>query len=198
MSTLEIARQYGIHQETAWYFKRKVQLAMSQINGPLEVEILLKPMRLEGDEPRYTFDTSQSRSFSNKKSSKKIKKQKELPMGKEMKITFNKIHFDSSYTKGTVCRIYRTKGRVITTQRISLGFKNITDHRNMELFWYLHNLKRWMIGVHHRISLNHANYYFNEFQYRFERRHRLKTSFPTLLQGMIENSLTTYNSVKAK
>ena len=25
---MEIARQYGIHQETAWFFKRKVQQAM--------------------------------------------------------------------------------------------------------------------------------------------------------------------------
>lgn len=32
MSTCEIGRQYGIHQETAWFFKRKVQKAMQSAN----------------------------------------------------------------------------------------------------------------------------------------------------------------------
>jgi hypothetical protein len=35
MSTLEISRQHGIHQETAWYFKRKVQEAMSALDSDL-------------------------------------------------------------------------------------------------------------------------------------------------------------------
>jgi len=28
MSSCELARQFGVHQETAWFFMRKVQLAM--------------------------------------------------------------------------------------------------------------------------------------------------------------------------
>lgn len=35
MSSCEIARQYGIHQETAWYFRRKVQHAMKAVGSPL-------------------------------------------------------------------------------------------------------------------------------------------------------------------
>lgn len=36
LSTCEIARQYGIHQETAWFFKRKVQQAMgAEVTGKL-------------------------------------------------------------------------------------------------------------------------------------------------------------------
>jgi hypothetical protein len=31
MSSCEISRQYGIHQETAWYFRRKVQRAMQSL-----------------------------------------------------------------------------------------------------------------------------------------------------------------------
>ncbi|MES2627365.1 MAG: IS1595 family transposase [Bacteroidota bacterium] len=43
MSTLEIGRQYDIHQETAWFFKRKVQQAMSNgevilLDGVVEVD----------------------------------------------------------------------------------------------------------------------------------------------------------------
>lgn len=42
MSTLEISGQYGILQETAWYFKHKVQLAMQQsadlLYGQVEID----------------------------------------------------------------------------------------------------------------------------------------------------------------
>ena len=31
MSSCEISRQYRIHQETAWYFRRKVQRAMQSL-----------------------------------------------------------------------------------------------------------------------------------------------------------------------
>jgi hypothetical protein len=35
LSSCEISRQYGIHQETAWYFRRKVQKAMQLSKKPL-------------------------------------------------------------------------------------------------------------------------------------------------------------------
>ena len=43
MSTLEISRQYGILQENAWYFKRKVQAAMqsqqrAKLSGIVQVD----------------------------------------------------------------------------------------------------------------------------------------------------------------
>ena len=31
MSSCELARQFGVHQETAWFFKRKVQKAMQAV-----------------------------------------------------------------------------------------------------------------------------------------------------------------------
>ena len=34
MFTIEIGRQHGIHQETVWYFKKKVQLAMAKLDDP--------------------------------------------------------------------------------------------------------------------------------------------------------------------
>jgi hypothetical protein len=38
MSTCAIAAQYGIHQETAWFFKRKVQEAQSMVGEDILLE----------------------------------------------------------------------------------------------------------------------------------------------------------------
>jgi len=43
ISTCELARQFGVKQSTAWYFKRKVQQAMKPageylLNGIVEVD----------------------------------------------------------------------------------------------------------------------------------------------------------------
>jgi transposase-like protein len=39
-STHEIARQHGIHQETTWFFKRKVQQAMRESMQPLLIGLV--------------------------------------------------------------------------------------------------------------------------------------------------------------
>lgn len=50
MSTLEISRHYGIHQETAWCFKHKVQMAMQQSADLLNVSFEVDETLIGGSE----------------------------------------------------------------------------------------------------------------------------------------------------
>jgi hypothetical protein len=58
MSSCELARQFGVHQETAWFFKRKVQLAMKsceeghQLAENIEVDETFLGGREEGKRGR--------------------------------------------------------------------------------------------------------------------------------------------------
>lgn len=59
-------------------------------------------------------------------------------------------------------------------------------------------LKRWLLGTHQgAVSLNHLDYYLDEFTFRFNRRHSASRGklFFRLLEQAVQIALLTYNAI---
>jgi hypothetical protein len=170
MSTLEISRQYGIHQETAWYFKRKVQYAMnksSQIDFLMDIQIT--PERSDNDVLEKELISVSSRHLHSSSISLKVKKIK---------------------SKGNMMNKSTFSG-------VKLSFNGLKQCESAEYNWYLFNLKKWIGGIHHHISLEHLPSYLEEFNYRFNARARLSRSPGYLIHDMVKSEKVSFSSVKA-
>lgn len=185
ISTMEIARQYGIHQETAWFYKRKVQQAMSSsLAGDYSIEIRMF--------------------LPDKKDDKKGIKSSDLTVKKNQitaaQCVTGMVKSPQNHRLGKIdhnpSEIYSAKRRV--GREIKLEFRHSANGADNELYWYLYNMKNWLVGIHHQVSVFHSCRYFDEFCYRFIHRHRLNKQHLSLIESMVHHCAQSYNSIKAK
>lgn len=66
-----------------------------------------------------------------------------------------------------------------------------------QLHWQIFNLKNWLRGVHHSVSLNHLNDYLAEFYYRFNRRNFTNHNPRNLIKEMINLVWKPYSALMA-
>ncbi len=185
ISTMEIARQYGIHQETAWFYKRKVQEAMSSsLEGdhPIEVRMFIIDKMVEKKDPKF-LDQSERKQRRNCKNSSRAMANNRVELG------------DKGFE-------YSSRGLQFLKRRVGQGMKlefcNQIDKIDNELYWYLHNMKNWIVGIHHQVSIFHSKRYLDEFCYRFVHRHHLEKQHLLLIESMVHHRAQSYNTVKAK
>ena len=194
MSTLEISRQYGIHQETAWFFKRKVQQAMNHLHrgttgsaadGGGSVLEMIRDGRSERVRKRVKLvntgrkpgDAKDARSHRELHTARSITNTS-LPDLKRAMAGMNKQFLEemSHQPQGSIqqkrhgqfCTFYSDKTAPI-------GANN----------WRLFNLKNWLMGTHHRVSEWHSPFYLDEYFYRFNRRKSISASMGQLVETMI-------------
>lgn len=204
MSTMEIARKYEIHQETAWFFKRKIQQAMS----PLSDEKLKD--NIEVDE--FTVGGKEEGKPGRSHGKKKIVQvaiEIEYPEDDESKGPLIKcgsalvIEDYSAKELGRGVEQMVDSEAVITTDEWSAYIKALDDRWHLtfpsdqgknfvKLHWHIFNIKNWLRGIHHKVSSNHIQGYLDEYHYRFNRRNQISSCPRRLMNRMIKKPWLPY------
>jgi len=195
ISTCELARQFGVKQTTAWFFKRKVQQAMKPtglqlLDGTVEVDETAVGGKEKG---------KPGRSHSKKKivqvAVETDTNQKGEPI---IKRAYGKVvdsYSSDSLGGGLLAMV--DKGGTVKTDKWSSYPSAATDYdhqseyseqgTNFELLhWHIFNIKNWIRGTHHHISSDHAQHYMDEFHFRFNRRNQYKSVAITVIKRMME------------
>ena len=190
-SSCEIAREHGICQSTAWFFKRKVQQAMTRLHtrafywkgdGVLRLrsnvnlrEILLEESafglgvcldvydRVNPFTGDYFVEMARFKAFTLKKYNAT------KPMEKH--ITFHRRARGNAWTKGL------------------LPYVNKRDESAQE---FVQGVLSWIKQTHIHVSRKHMFYYLCEFSYRFFKMQEHQKGFPLLIQLMVKHPWLAY------
>ena len=207
MSSCEISRQYGIHQETAWFFKRKVQLAMKSqgfqlLSDNVEVDETViggrelgKPGRSLGRKKRVQVAVEVE--YPQEGIKAQIKRAFAVPI--------------EDFTTGSLKKGINQmvdKQALITTDGWPAYAKAVDQRQHdvlisnagenfQQLHWHIFNLKNWIRGIHHSISLDHLGDYLAEFYYRFNRRNATSGNTENIIDQMLKVNWHPYQKLKA-
>lgn len=204
MSTMEIARQYGIHQETAWFFKRKVQESMKptglhKLTGVVEVDEMAiggldkgAPGRSRGKkklvqvatEIEYETELENPKPFLKRAyailikdySAEELKNALDETVAPEAVVVTDKW---PSYNKAV--------GERLHAPDYSKSGENFPL-----IHWHIFNIKNWIRGIHHKISDKHAQCYLDEYHYRFNRRNSIASCPKLVLNRLIKHPWVPY------
>ena len=203
LSSCEISRQYEIHQETAWFFKRKVQQAMGQAGGSLlktnvevdetviggfekgrpgrshgqkkKVQVAVEVEYPEDDDEPPKMKRAASVTIENY-SAEALKKGLDQMVDEDALVTTDGWR---AYREATSARDHD-----VLPSAMGEAFK--------QLHWYIFNLKNWLRGIHHKVSAKHIKHYLNEFVYRFNRRNYIEQCPLSLLKTMAQSPWLSY------
>lgn len=208
MSSCEIARQHGIHQETAWFFKRKVQTAMSLYDQKLLSKLVEVDEALIGGYEKG----KQGRSKGAKKPVMMALEIGELDpkTGRHKLLRAQTISIDdysSDTLKDAIDKVIDDQAVIITDRwqsypkaigdRAHLGILSEKGSSMPEIHRLIFNLKNWLRGTHHHISKAHLQNYLNEFFFRFNFRNIINSVAKKILNKMVSCGHTPYLSLVA-
>lgn len=208
MSSCELARQFGVHQETAWFFRRKVQEAMKHgkpilLDGNVEADETHigghepgKPGRSKGK--KALVQVAVEVDYSDEKKQKGIMKRAAAHIlrdasGKAIKEVIDRMVDPDA--------VVTTDGWAGYTKALEGRWHDVEDSamgKNFELLhWYIFNLKNWLRGTHHHTSSDHLQSYLDEFNFRFNRRNAVKHAVFETLRNMVKMPKTQYSRLVA-
>lgn len=208
MSSCELARQFGVHQETAWFFRRKVQEAMRHsvptlLDGNVEVDETQvggyeagKPGRSKGKKTLVQIAVEVDYSNPKKPKGTMIRAAAHVlsnASGDAIKAIIDRTVDPNAVvtTDGWAGYVKALKGRWHDVEDSALG-------KNFELLhWYIFNLKNWLRGTHHHASGNHLQSYLDEFNFRFNRRNAANHAVFETLRNMVKMPKTQYSCLVA-
>jgi len=197
-SSCQLARNYGVCQETAWFFKRKVQQAMTRFgtrsfvcakDGVLNLRHgrnLHRKMLLESQINRATRISviSGLNPFTNKSL---------VHFGEAKSIEVFKIN-ELTEIELKLCREEHRMARGDAWQeRMVLDVAKEEDL----VLQYAVKIKSWIKSTHHHVSKRHLFYYCGEFNYRYWRSKEVDLGFFELLQAMVKHPWLRYQKFVA-
>jgi transposase-like protein len=212
ISSVQLAKQVGVTQKTAWFIDHRVRSAMKQNKGQLFGTI-------EADE---TYIGGKVKNMHKNKRSAEIGtggKGKAIVVGMrsrdgEVRATvvnavesatlhpFIKENIKSGSTLYTdEHRAYSGLGYEYVRDIIRHGLKEFSkgdcNTNGIESFWAL--FKRGYHGVYHQMSKKHLHRYVNEFTFRLNRRlHSMQSVFTDVVTGIVDNPQLPYNTLIQK
>ncbi len=209
MSSCELARQFGVHQETAWFFKRKVQLAMKsceeghQLAENVEVDETFLGGREEGKRGRSKGSKSLVLVSVEVDYSDMTRRKAKL---KRCRATV--IENASGESLKQVLEASVEASAVVTTDgwkgylsALTGKWHNVEDSAqgaNFEaLHWHIFNLKNWVRGIHHHVSPDHLQSYLHEFNFRFNNRLKMGQQAIQVLATMATAPKSSYLQLMA-
>lgn len=197
-STCQLARNYRVCQETAWFFKRKVQQAMTRFgtrsfictaDGAIDLRHgrdLQRKMLFESQINRATKISviSALNPFTNKRS---------VHFGEAKSIEVFKLN-ELSEQELKLCRQEHRMARGEAWQERMI----IEDVKEKGLVYrYAAEIKSWIRSTHHHVSKRHLFYYCGEFNYRYWRSKDVDLGFFELLQAMVKHPWLRYQKFVA-
>jgi len=189
-SSTELAKELGIQQKTAWYFRQKVMRTMDQDSELLKDEVMVDEFVVEQEEP-----CKRGRSLGKKKRAFIILEK--TKHNKNGKLHVYAIENYQAETLSVPMEKHIDKNAQVNTDGYSsyATLKNKFIHLTQilsdngkshpQIHIQIMNLKAWIRGIHNHISLKYFQYYLNEFCYRFNNRNRKYTKFTVLLKKII-------------
>ncbi|MEO0334001.1 MAG: IS1595 family transposase [Bacteroidota bacterium] len=201
ISTCELARQFGVHQQTAWYFKRKVQQAMQSEQGDLLTGVVEVDETVVGGKEK----NKQGRSY-GKKHIIQLAVETNRGTGDGLKVKRVKARQIESYSSeslGGGLMSLALKGSFIVTDKFRAYRKATKGYIHIELLsesgkqfeklhWMIFNLKNWIRGTHHRVSAMHVQRYLNEFCFRFNNRNYSRSALNAVFKAMVYSPWLPY------
>lgn len=208
MSTMEIARQFGIHQQTAWYFKRKIQSAIqngdhTKLKENVEVDETAiggyqqgAPGRTHGK--KQMVQVAVEMDYSTNKTNDKA-------MIKNAGATIIEGYSSENLAQG-IEKMVDQSAIIITDEwsaypgavgeRMHIQFKSANGENFQELHWHIFNLKNWIRGTHHKVAPFHLQKYLDEYHYRFNRRNNIRSCPSRLITRLMRSPKLAYKQAK--
>jgi hypothetical protein len=200
---MEISRQYGIHQENAWYFKRKVQAAMQskgrkKLSGIVQVDETV----IGGFEPGAV-----GRSKGKRRSVQIAVEIEPTDEGAGKVKMLNAYAFiiedySAEELSSGIEKMIDEKAAVVTDdwtsypkavgKRFHINMPSDKGNSMPEIHRLIFNLKNWIRGTHHKISGKHLQSYLDEYFYKFNRRNCLDTLPTGIIKSMIKHPWLPY------
>jgi hypothetical protein len=193
MSASEISRQYEITKETAWYFRKKIQMAMHsestlKSGNKTKKDSLIKVMNRLNSE-FHQFDKNAD--FEVRKSSlNRFKK-----VSYCMNLTRRAYGFEKKELPETASSIWHKERRGNRWIRIL----DLTSNQ-LASYWSEFsnfNLRIWILGIHHRVSVEHLSSYFDEFNFRLMNRFKISGTPLKIINRFIHSPKTQYAEIIA-
>jgi len=192
LSTVQLAKRYGITQKTAWMFTQKVKLSMkSSGNYPMEGNVQVDEFVIGGKETG-----KQGRSYDTKKS--KVACAIEITEQGKIKRGYARVIDD--YSAKSIKPLFddhiSLEAKVKTDkwtayEKIAKDFKNITQEKSdptinfKQIHTIIHQLKSWIRTIQTHVHKHHLQKYLDEFFYRLNRSIHKETIFDNLIRRMI-------------
>lgn len=202
MSTNEIANHFGIHQTSAWRFKKKVQLAMAEktsdkLYGYIEVDEFVvgsKEKKAQGRSlGKKHIAMVGIETMTTKKGEKGIRRAFCQRIEGYSSSDF-KPFFEERINKNSSIKTDKWTGYKPLKKDWNIRSVYSKTGKNFkELHCFILNLKGWMRGIHHSCCNWHFQDYLNEFCFRFNNRYSRKNAWQLLIENM-----TTHKPVYAK
>lgn len=194
-SSVQLSRDFGVNQKTAWLFRQKAQVAMkSSQNYKLTGTVHVDEFVVGGPEAG-----AQGRSDGEKGKViigiEVIEKNRKKSIGR----AYAKVIAD--YSKGSFKGFFETfidKSSKVKSDGFST-YTSLKDEYNIDQFYsnkglnfpeihtIIMNMKSWLRGIHHSCDNFYLQKYLDEFMFRFNRRTRIKSIFSTLVNRLIES-----------
>lgn len=194
-SSIQLAKEFGVNQKTAWLFRQKVQVAMKssgkvKLVGKVHVDEFTVGGPEEGAPGRS--DGSKNKIIIAVESRMK-KKKRTVGSGYAQCIENYKADSFRPFFHSKI-----DKDADIETDGFST-YSALTDEYQIQQFYSdkglrfpkLHsvimNIKSWLRGIHHKCQYVYMQKYLDEFIFRFNRRNRQESIFHTLVQRLIHS-----------
>jgi hypothetical protein len=200
MSSCEISRQYGITQETAWFFAKKVRLAMNSVlkEQSEHCHCARELSRILKEKPELKLKTANMSKRINKNRGEKqsLHRLKYALCNSIMKSVLSAKKSQNMKKRISAEGILRPerRGKRILNELHLL-------HPKLETVWpefRMFNLKSWIIGIHHRITLEHLQGYLAEFAFRYFNRKRIFSLPGQLIQKFAKHCWQPYFTLIAR
>jgi hypothetical protein len=203
MSTVELGKEVGVEQKTAWLFKPKLQEIMEdekQLKGNVQADETIVGGYSAGKE---------NRGRSLKEKSAVMVATEILADGRTGNINFELIeNFKAITLKYALQKMIVDKATIVTDRLQSYQFlqnemqiETVKSERGTamnEIHKQIMLFKNWLRGIHHKCSKALLKKYLDEYKFRFNNRNRRHLIFDILIDRLLHHTPQPYALLKSK